>query len=139
MKWHISSWLFTNDFLPFVIYMVEWSLHNKKFHFLSIHNSWKTEPCRFLFEATVLIKSGYYIVPSFSTALISTDMNIWICRYSCRILPGSVLCTTSLELLSEKITSPLRKIRLKLFFAKKKEVYPRKNLLQKNNSEAVSR
>ena len=59
MKWHISSWLFTklDDFLLFVIYMVEWSLHNKKL----IHNSWKTEiwfltitePCRCQFEATV--------------------------------------------------------------------------------------
>ena len=54
---------------------------------------------------------------------IFKDINIWICHYSCRILPGSVLCTTSLELLSEKITSPLRKIRLKLFFAKKKKKY----------------
>ena len=45
MKWHISSCLLTkfDDFLLFVIYMVEWSLHNKKLRFLLIHNSWKTE------------------------------------------------------------------------------------------------
>ena len=63
LNWHISSWLFTklDDFLPFVYYMVEWSLHNKKMHFLLIHNSWKTgiwfllitEQFRCQFEATV--------------------------------------------------------------------------------------
>ena len=35
-----------------------------------------TEPCRFLFEVGVLIMSGYHIVPSPSTALISMDMHI---------------------------------------------------------------
>ena len=92
---------------------------------------WSADHPKINLNPKVLIKSGYYIVPSPTTSKTFKDMNIWICRYSCRILPGSVLCTTSLELLSEKITSPLRKIRLKLFFAKKKEVYPRKNLLQK--------
>ena len=81
MKWHITSWLFTklDDFLPFVIYMVEWSLHNKKLCFLLIHNSWKTEiifffqslnHVDFYLKPWFLIKSSYYIVPSPSTALL---------------------------------------------------------------------
>ena len=63
MKWHITSCPFTklDDFLPLVIYMVAWSLHNKQLRFLLIHTSWKTEirffsiteTCRFLFEAAV--------------------------------------------------------------------------------------
>ena len=39
MKWHVTSWLFTklDDYLLFIIYMVEWSLHNKDLRFLLIH------------------------------------------------------------------------------------------------------
>ena len=80
MKWHITSWHFTKlfDFLPFFIYMVEWSLHNKKLPFQMIHNSWNTEsmsffsitePRRFFWSPNSLIKSGYYVVPSPSTIL----------------------------------------------------------------------
>ena len=64
VKWHISSRLFTklDDFLPFVFYMIEWSLHNKKLRFLLIHNIWKTE----------IIYFFSIIVPSPSTALAAT-------------------------------------------------------------------
>ena len=58
--------------------MVEWSLHNKKLRCLLIRDSWSTEiwffsitePCRDNLKPWFLIKSGYYIVPSPSTALL---------------------------------------------------------------------
>ena len=81
MSYYLTTF-FTNldNFLPFVIYMVEWSLHNKKIVFSvdQQENSWKTE-IRFFFQSLnhvdfylkpqFLIKSGYYIVPISSTAL----------------------------------------------------------------------
>ena len=88
MKLHITSWLFTklDDFLPFAIYMVEGSLHIKKMCFLLIQNSWETD-IRFFFKSLkhvyfylmpqFLIKNGYYIVPSPSTAL-----PYWLFGYS---------------------------------------------------------
>ena len=79
MKWHITSLFFTklDDFLPFAIYMVELSLHNKKLGFLLIHKSWKMEirffqslnHVYFYLKAQFLITSGYYIVPCPSIAL----------------------------------------------------------------------
>ena len=59
-------------------YMVESSLHINKLRLLMIHNRWKTEiwffsitePCRDNLKPWFLIKSGYYIVPSPSTALL---------------------------------------------------------------------
>ena len=79
MKWHITSWLFSklDDFLPFVIYVVEWSLHNKKWCFQLIHNSWKTDiiffqslnHVHFYWKLQFLIKSGYCIAPSPTTTL----------------------------------------------------------------------
>ena len=82
MKWHIISRLFTklDDFLPFFIYMVYWSLGNKKLRFLLI--SWSSKNGNYIFQSLnhvdvnfklqVLIKRGYYIVPNPSTALIET-------------------------------------------------------------------
>ena len=74
MKRHIISWLFTklDDFLPFFLYMVEWSLGNKSCVFC-----WKTEVQFYQslnhvdgnLKLQFLIKSGYYIVPSPSTTL----------------------------------------------------------------------
>ena len=113
----IKAWLLLQTQLGLKSTIHLYITKNCVFCWYATADKWK------LFESEVLIKSGYYIVPSPTTSKTFKDMNIWICRYSCRILPGSVLCTTSLELLSEKITSPLRKIRLKLFFAKKKKKY----------------
>ena len=106
MKWHITSWLFTklDDFLPFVIYMVKWSLHNKKLRFLLIHNSWKTDiiffqslnHVDFYLKPWFLIKSGYYIVPSPSIALLSTclfSMDLHLSR-ELQAFAGSYFCMT---------------------------------------------
>ena len=80
IKWHISSWLFTklDDFLPFISYMVYWSLLNKKMRILLI--SWSSKNGNEIFQSLnhvdiylkpqFLINSGYYFVPSPSTALI---------------------------------------------------------------------
>ena len=79
MKWHISSWLFTKlvDFLP--------SLNNKKLCFLLI--SWSSKNGNYIFQSVnpfeinlkprFSIKSGYYIVPSPSTALVFMSLETW--------------------------------------------------------------
>ena len=73
-------WFFTklDDFLPFVYYVVEWSLHNKQI--LLIHKSWKT---KIWFQSLNHIKTisshcfwsraVYYIVPITSTASLERD------------------------------------------------------------------
>ena len=82
MKWHVSSSLFTklDNFLQFVIYMVWWSLGNKKLRFLLI--SWSSKNKNYIFQSPnhvginlkphFLFKIGYYIVPSPFTALLMT-------------------------------------------------------------------
>ena len=67
------SFIKLDNFLIFVFYMVEWSLGNKTLHFLLII------PAEIIFQSLnhvevnlkpqFLMKSGYYIVPSLSTAL----------------------------------------------------------------------
>ena len=65
-----------DDFLPFVYYMVEWSLHKKKLCFDTQQLKTKmfsiTEPCRDNLNPQFVIKSGYYIVPSPSSTLIKS-------------------------------------------------------------------
>jgi hypothetical protein len=66
-----------NDFLPFVIYMVQLCLGNKKLHFLLI--SWSSKNGNYIFQSLnhvdinlklqFLIKISYHIVPSPSTTL----------------------------------------------------------------------
>ena len=73
-----------------------WLSDHKKLLFLLIHSSWKTEirffpitePCRFYLQLRFLIKSGYHIVPSSSTAL-PFRCNVSICDYgkSCKVIP----------------------------------------------------
>ena len=81
MKWHISSWIFTklDEFLPFVSYMVKWFLGSKKLCFLLISLFSKNE--NWIFQSLnhvgmnlkprFLTKSGHYIIPIPSTALVS--------------------------------------------------------------------
>ena len=62
-------------FLPFVFYMVEWSLVNKKLCFLLIIQKRKLyfqslNHVDINLKPQFLIKSGYYIAPSPSTALL---------------------------------------------------------------------
>ena len=77
MKWHISSLHFTklDNFLPFVTYMVEWSLGNKKIVFSAdqlIIQKRKldfsiTKPCRYQFEVSIFNQERLlpilYLVP----------------------------------------------------------------------------
>ena len=101
MKLHITSWLFTklDDYLPFIIYMVEQSLYmikncvfcwyttdeKRKFYFFQSLNH-----VDFYFKPQFLVKSGYYIVPSPSTTLVflnahqQTTKIYWLHRnYDC--------------------------------------------------------
>ena len=83
MKWHITSWLFTKfyDFLPFVIYMFKWSLHNKRLCFLLIHISWKNKNYIFF-----------------------NDWNMWIFYLSCGFNQERLLyCTYSLYRLTDRL------------------------------------
>ena len=92
MKWHISSWLFTklDDFLPYVYYSDLSITKNCVFWwYTTVENGnliWFdffliTEPCRDNLKLWILIKRGYHIVPSPSTALLKikefTYRNSW--------------------------------------------------------------
>ena len=86
MKWHISSWHFTklDGFFLFVIYMVEWSFHNKKIALSEKQKFYLFQSLNHVdvnLKPQFLIKSGYDIVPSPSTALtkgmtICTSFNL---------------------------------------------------------------
>ena len=94
MKRYISSWLVTklNDFFPFVVYMVLWSLHNKKKIAFSVNiqqlnnKNYKFFNKNYKFlslnhvdvNLKILIKSGYYIyiVPYLSTTLALLKQHI---------------------------------------------------------------
>ena len=105
----LSSWNFTklDDFLPFIYYMSEWSLHNKKIPFLLMRNSWKMD---FFFNVEKLLRRGFkssdYIVPSTSTVLIlglkcapQSNMQIWL-QYITRWGTLNILWSTRTNLSS---------------------------------------
>ena len=80
MKWHISSWLFIklDDFLPFVIYMVDVNV-----------KTW------------FFIKIGYHIVPSPSTTLKETELKDILqhaIKYATFFLLLEFICTLVLQL-----------------------------------------
>ena len=126
MKWYISSWLFTklDDFLPVVIYMVEWSLHNITLCFLLIYNSWKieiwflsiTEPCtpnlfyknftNTIFHLTCNMRQKSYEQGFSSNLFLEIVLKQWTI-YLCKIyLPVHFLSSFSTKKLSQnsKIT-----------------------------------
>ena len=57
-----------------------------------------TKPCRCQFEATVLIKSSYYIVPSPSTALPERILNM--------VIPAEPQRTESMDKMAKQSPTP---------------------------------